>query len=99
MPYIYILRRYGPLGMVAHMKTTIEIADPLFIAARRLAAEEQTTLRALVEEGLRQLVSARRQAPRFRLRDAGFRGSGLRPEIDEGDWETIRSMAYEDRGG
>lgn len=34
-------------------KTTIELADDLFVAAKRHAAEERTTLRTLVERGLR----------------------------------------------
>lgn len=35
------------------MKTTVEIADSLLAAARRLAAKEGTSVRALIEEGLR----------------------------------------------
>lgn len=84
--------------MVTHMKTTIEIADTLLSEARQLAARERTTLRSLVEEGLRQIVQERRRKPRFQLREASFRGDGLQPEIREGDWETIRAMAYEGRG-
>lgn len=80
------------------MKTTIEIADPLLTAAKDLASREQTTLRALVDEGLRQLLRQRRQKERFELRDASFGGRGLRPGIREGDWETIRRLAYEGRG-
>jgi hypothetical protein len=34
-------------------KTTIEIADELFVAAKRHAAGQRTTLRALIERGLR----------------------------------------------
>ncbi len=84
--------------MVSHMKTTIEIADSLFAEARQVASRDQTTLRALVEEGLRQIVRERKQRPRFRLREAGFRGKGLQPGLREDDWELIRKMAYEGRG-
>ena len=35
------------------MKTTIELPDDLFVAAKKRAAESRTTLRALVERGLR----------------------------------------------
>ena len=38
------------------MKTTIEISDPLLEAARQVAGREKTTVRALVEEGLRQVI-------------------------------------------
>lgn len=85
--------------MVTHMKTTVEIADPLLQEAKEAASQDETTLRALVEEGLRRILRDRRKAPRFLLRDASFQGEGLRPEIAEGDWETIRRMAYEGHGG
>jgi hypothetical protein len=39
--------------MVTHMKTTVEISDGLLDEARRLAAREATTVRALIEAGLR----------------------------------------------
>ena len=35
------------------IKTTIEIPDDLFVAAKRHAAGQRTTLRTLVERGLR----------------------------------------------
>jgi Arc/MetJ family transcription regulator len=65
------------------VKTTIEIADPLLTEAKSLAAREGTTVRALVEEGLRHVVRARRpgKTVRFKLRDASVRGrSGARAE-------------------
>lgn len=36
------------------MKTTIDVSDALFVIAKNVARERQTTLRALVEEGLLQ---------------------------------------------
>jgi hypothetical protein len=80
------------------MKTTIEIADTLLTEARQVASRDQTTLQSLVEEGLRQIVRERKQTSRFRLRQASFGGKGLQPGIREGDWDTIRPMAYEGRG-
>ncbi len=63
---------------LAHMKTTVDIADQLFEGARRLAAREGTTLRALIEEGLRAVLLSRRAAPKgFVLRDASFAGDGV----------------------
>ena len=43
--------------MVSHMKTTVQIPDSLFEEARKLANRERTTLKALIEEGLRRIVS------------------------------------------
>jgi predicted DNA-binding ribbon-helix-helix protein len=82
------------------MKTTVEIADAIFDAARRLAAREGTTLRALIEEGLRTVLHQRRATPKgFALRDASFAGDGLVPGVSLEDWNQLRSLIYEERGG
>jgi hypothetical protein len=81
------------------MKTTVEIADPLFQQARALAAKEGLSFRDLVEEGLRAAVDARtRTASRpFRLRDGSFRGGrGLQPGVR---WTDLAALAYENEGG
>lgn len=80
------------------MKTTVEIPDALLDEARRLAAREGTTVRALVEEGLRRIIAERTSAPAFRLRRATFKGSGLNPALADAPWERIRDLAYEGRG-
>ena len=85
--------------MVVHMKTTIDIADPLLEAARKAAAREGTTLRALLEAGLRQVLQARKRGGAFRLRDGSFRGEGLQPTAKELSWEQIRELACGERGG
>jgi len=54
--------KYGRL--YTHMKTTIELPDDLFVAAKRRAAEDRTTLRALVERGLRSQLRRRQAAAR-----------------------------------
>lgn len=82
-----------------HMKTTIEISDALAREAKAMAAREKTTLRALIEAGLRQVLRDRRRRTTFRLRAAGFRGKGLQPEFRGADWQRIREAAYEERGG
>lgn len=84
--------------MVTHMKTTIDIADPLLEAAKKTAAREGTTLRALVELGLRQVIDSRKRNTAFRLRKASFRGKGLQPAAKELSWEQMRELAYGDRG-
>ena len=86
--------------MVSHMKTTIHIADTIYSEAREIAARDSTTIRALVEEGLR-LILARRRATNepFRMRRASFGGNGLQPEFRATGWERFREAAYEGRGG
>jgi hypothetical protein len=79
------------------MKTTIEIADALGEAARKTAEREGTTLRALVEEGLRRVLDDRVRARRFTLREASYKGKGLNPAVAEAGWERIRELAYEGR--
>ncbi len=86
--------------MVLCMKTTIEISDPLLKEAKKLLHEENTTLRALVEEGLRDAIEKRKaKKRRFRLRKASFKGKGLQPDFQGASWETIRSAAYKGHGG
>jgi len=81
------------------MKTTIEISDALFEAAKQRARERSTTLRALVEEGLRGVLESRAPTTDFALRDAAVGGNGLRAEVRDGGWERLAEMTYEGHGG
>jgi hypothetical protein len=85
--------------MVNHMKTTIQIPDSLLNEARKLANEEHRTLKSLMEEGLRRIVSERKRRGRFKLRKATFRGKGLQPNLAGATWDQIRDLSYEGRGG
>ena len=80
------------------MKTTLDIPDPLLREARKLAARERMTLRALVEQGLRHIVTEKKRRPPFHLRKASFKGRGLRPELADAGWDRLRDLAYEGRG-
>lgn len=80
------------------MKTTIDISDSLLREARKLAEREHTTLRAIIEQGLRKVVSEKKRSPAFRLRKASFKGRGLRTEIRDAPWEELRDLAYRGRG-
>ena len=80
------------------MKTTIEISDALLEAARQVSRQEKTTVRALVEEGLRKVIAERERSPGFRLRKATFKGAGLQPQATGASWEQIRGLIYEGRG-
>jgi len=77
------------------MKTTLEIADPLLEQAKALAEREHTTLRALVEEGLRVVLAGKTRTKPFTLRDMSVKGRGLSPEFASGDWRRIREAAHD----
>ncbi len=81
------------------MKTTVDISEALLVEARRAADRTGTTLRALVEAGLRRMLAEqRRKDTGFRLRDASFRGEGLQPGVASGSWDSIRDVIYDGRG-
>jgi hypothetical protein len=80
------------------MKTTIEISDAILEAARQVSRREKTSVRSLVEEGLRKVIAEREQSCGFRLRKATFKGAGLQPQVTGASWEQIRGLIYEGRG-
>lgn len=80
------------------MRITVEIPDALLGEARAVAANEGTTVRALIESGLRREIQERKRRVRFRLRRASFKGRGLRPDVTGGSWKQIRALVYEGRG-
>lgn len=74
------------------MKTTVEIDDELLKAAKRAAVDEGTTLRSIIEDGLRnRLALSDRQR---RLHEWGTPGS----DITRGDlyeprtWKILESL-------
>jgi CRISPR/Cas system-associated protein Csm6 len=81
------------------MKTTVHIPDSLLEEARKIANQERTTIKALIEEGLRRTIEERKKRRAFQLRKATFKGKGLQPEARGTSWEKIREMSYEGRGG
>jgi hypothetical protein len=80
------------------MKKTVEISDALLREARKTAVREGTTLRALVEQGLRQVITAKKPRAKFHLRKASFRGRGLRPELRGMSEERLRELSYRVHG-
>ena len=59
------------------MKTTVDIPRSLLDEAKKLAANHRTTVKALIEEGLRRVISEHQLSGVFRLRKATFKGEGL----------------------
>jgi hypothetical protein len=85
--------------MGAHMKTTIEIADELLDRSKAVARREHTTLRSLVEDGLRRVLDEQSAKKRpFQLRAIQFCGGGFKEGFDAASWQRIRDAVYEGRG-
>jgi len=72
------------------MKTTIELPDDLFVAAKKRAAELRCTLRTLIERGLRKELQRPRSGRhrRRRIRWVTVRG-GFPPGMDVADRESM----------
>ena len=80
------------------MKTTVELPDSLLREAKRVALKNRTTVKALIEQGLRTVVAERKRAAGFTLRKAAFRGDGLVSGRSLQDWAAIRDLVYSERG-
>lgn len=89
---------YGLYSILKNMKTTVELSDDLLRQAKRIAHKDRTTVKALVEQGLRMVVSSRKRGGGFTLRNASFRGDGLVAGRSLQDWAAIRDLAYSERG-
>lgn len=65
--------------MGTRMKTTIEVSDALFESAKKLAQKKQTTMRALVEDGLRRVLGDQQTQAKsaFKLADARVHGKSM----------------------
>ena len=83
------------LALKQYMYHPDRITTPLLRDAKELAAREGTTLRTLVESGLRSELQ-RRKAPagKFRLRRASYKWNGLQPEARGLTREQLRALAY-----
>ena len=80
------------------MKTTLDIEDKILAQAKALAAQEQTTLTKLVEQGLALRMRAqlaRAGKPRINLPVSNTRG-GLFPHIDYCSNKSMFEAADED---
>ena len=79
------------------MKVTIDIPDALLREARKLMAREGITVSALMERGLRRVLTEAKPSKKpFKLRDGRFEGNGLHPELRGASWAAIRARSYGD---
>jgi hypothetical protein len=82
--------------MGTHMKTTVEIADPLFAEAKAEARRRGTTVRALIEDGLRRVIAEPSPAT-YVLPDCSYGVGGPTDEWLRASWEEKLAAIYEGR--
>lgn len=72
------------------MRTTIRLDDQLLSEAKQLAARTNRTLTAVIEDALRQALSAPRESGRRSpVKLPTFRGDGVRPGVDLDDGAAL----------
>ena len=86
-------------NMLVHMRTSIDLPDALFSRLKKLARARGTTLRELTIEGLHHVLERAERPKSFRLRDGSFGEGGLTGGLTETEWQRIRDISYEGRGG
>lgn len=84
--------------MLRHMRTSLDIPDPLLRKAKALARARGTTVRQLILEGLRTVLEQPKRGA-YRLEDCSFGGKGLSEGLEWSDWDEILRRSYEGRGG
>jgi hypothetical protein len=74
------------------MRTTVRLDPALLKAAKRYAADAGTTLTAVIEDGLRQLLArGRSRKQRAVVAFPTFKGDGLMPGIDLDDSAALQA--------
>ncbi len=76
------------------MKTTLDISDALLDRAKRHAQRTGKPLRALVEEGLRQVLSAEGKRSKYELPDCSVGKPGRPNPLESLSWQDLRDAIY-----
>lgn len=81
---------------MASMKTTVELPDELLVAAKKRAAEDRTTLRALIVRGLRNVLEEQPEPESPRIEWVIAEG-GLPPGLDLSSRESLYEWLSEEQ--
>lgn len=76
------------------MKTTLNIQDELLARAKQHARRTGRTLRAVVEEGLCQVLSSKSPRDRYVLLDHSVGEAGGRDPLKAYSWKDLREVCY-----
>jgi hypothetical protein len=79
------------------VKTTVELPDDLLIAVKKAAAERRTTIRDLVERGLRHELGLAPDSAVPSAIDWVTVDGGLPPDLDVGDREQLQAWLSRER--
>ena len=86
------------MASMGTMKTTIDIQDELLVRAKRHAQRTGRPLRAVVEDGLRQLLSTASTRQRYRLADHSVGEASDRDPLEAYTWQDLREVIYGEPG-
>lgn len=76
------------------MKTTLNIQDELLVRAKRHARRTGRPLRAVVEEGLRQVLTTESPRERYVLPDHSVGRAGGKDPLEAYSWQDLREVIY-----
>lgn len=76
------------------VKTTIDIQDELLARAKRHAGRTGCTLRSVIEEGLRQVLSNAGSRHSYRLPDCSVGEAGGPDALELYSWQDLRAVIY-----
>ena len=86
------------MATMGSMKTTLDIQDELLLRAKRHAQRTGRPLRAVVEEGLRHVLSTAGTRQRYRLPDHSVGETGGRDPLEAYSWQDLRGVIYGEPG-
>ena len=76
------------------MKTTVDIQDELLVRAKRHARAAGLPLRAVVEEGLRQMLAGSAVRQSYKLPDCSTGNPEGADPLEAYSWQDLREMIY-----
>lgn len=79
---------------LAPVKTTLDIQDALLERAKRHAKRVRRPLRAIVEDGLRRVLSDTAPRGTYRLRDASVGDPEAPDPLEAFTWQDLRAEIY-----
>jgi len=82
------------MASIATVKTTIDIQDALLERAKRHAKRVRRPLRAIVEEGLRRVLSDRSPPAAYSLPDATVGDPEAADPLEALSWQDVRAEIY-----